>query len=229
MIEAGASRILDDDDESDAVFSPAKVRARLAKGQYTINAFRETLNWGRDRLFAMFEDGGRAETLVHARAHLVDECLRAAWTLHFPDQPAGLAMLAVGGYGRGELLPHSDIDIMLLHEGDALQRHRNPLERLTAFGWDIGLEVGQSVRTLDECVDEARKDITVITTLLEARPLCGDEVLAGRLEAALSPDVLWPVAEFFAGKKAEQQARYAKFDDTAYKLEPNVKDRKSVV
>lgn len=224
MIEAGASRILHDDDESDAVFSPAKVRARLAKGQYTINAFRETLNWGRDRLFAMFDDGGRAETLVHARAHLVDECLRAAWTLHFPDQPAGLAMLAVGGYGRGELLPHSDIDIMLLHEGDALQRHRSPLERLTAFGWDIGLEVGQSVRTLDECVDEARKDITVITTLLEARPLCGDEVLAGRLEAALSPDVLWPVAEFFAGKKAEQQARYAKFDDTAYKLEPNVKE-----
>lgn len=224
MIDAPAARRDDDDDGSDAVFSAAKVRARLAAGHYAISAFRDTLTWGRERLFAMFDDGGRSETLVHARAHLVDECLRAAWKLHFPEPTPGLAMLAVGGYGRGELLPHSDIDILLLHEGDALARHRGQLERLTAFGWDIGLEVGQSVRTLAECADESRKDITVITNLLESRPLCGDTELSARLDAALSPDKLWPVADFFAGKKAEQQARYAKFDDTAYKLEPNVKE-----
>lgn len=224
MNDVAVHRHGDDDDESDAVFSPAKVRARLAAGHYSVAAFRDTLTWGRERLFAMFDDGGRAETLVHARSHLVDECLRAAWKLHLPEQPTGLAMLAVGGYGRSELLPHSDIDILLLHDGDALERHRTQLERLTAFGWDIGLEVGQSVRTLAECAEESRKDITVITNLLESRPLCGDPVLSAKLDAALSPDLLWPVAEFFAGKKAEQQARYAKFDDTAYKLEPNVKE-----
>src|SRR3546814_17212997 len=98
-----------------------------------------------------FRSGMPADSLVHARAHLVDEVLRASWQKFLPDAPAGLALIAVGGYGRGELLPHSDIAILLLHRDGALERHRPALERMTAFGWDTGLEVGQTARPFAAC------------------------------------------------------------------------------
>ena len=214
----------DDGDEGANVFSAHRIRARLAAGQYSVASFRDTLAWGRERLFSLFHDGASAETLVHARSHLVDEVLRAVWTRFLPDDPPGLALVAVGGYGRSELLPHSDIDILLLHQNDALQLHRTALEQFTAFGWDIGLEVGQSVRTIEDCAQEAAKDITVITNLLEARQLTGDPRLIQEMQAALTPDKVWPVRAFFEAKKAEQAARYRKYDDTGYKLEPNVKE-----
>jgi [protein-PII] uridylyltransferase len=212
------------EEEAASVFSAQKVRTRLAQGGHSVAAFRDTLNWGRERLFSLFHDGVPADSLVHARAHLVDEILRAAWQKFLPDNPAGLAMVAVGGYGRAELLPHSDIDILLLHQGEAMEQHRPALEQLTAFGWDIGLEVGQSVRTVEDCVTEAGKDITVITNLLEARLLCGDGQLFQQMQQALTPERIWPVRDFFEAKKAEQEARYRKYDDTGYKLEPNVKE-----
>ncbi|MEC9361789.1 MAG: [protein-PII] uridylyltransferase [Pseudomonadota bacterium] len=212
------------EEEAATIFSAPRIRSRLAKGGYSITAFRETLTCGRDRLYALFHDGVPADSLVHARAHLVDEVLRAAWQKFLPEVTQGLTLVAVGGYGRGELLPHSDIDILLLHSGDALELHRKALEHLTAFGWDIGLEIGQSARTVDDCVAEAAKDITVITNLLEARLLTGDGDLYRQMQQALTPDRVWPVPAFFEAKKAEQAARYRKYDDTGYKLEPNVKE-----
>ncbi|HEX4894988.1 MAG TPA: [protein-PII] uridylyltransferase [Solimonas sp.] len=212
------------DEEAATIFSAHRIRTRLAQGGYSIAAFRDTLQWGRERLNGLFHEGMPADSLVHARAHLVDEVLCAAWQKFLPEGTQGLTLVAVGGYGRGELLPHSDIDILLLHEGQALETHRKGLEQMTAFGWDIGLEVGQSVRTVDECVTEAAKDITVITNLLEARLLTGDERLFQQMQQALTPDRVWPVKAFFEAKKAEQQARHRKYDDTGYKLEPNVKE-----
>ncbi len=212
------------EEEASTIFSAPRIRTRLSKGGYSIAAFRDTLLWGRDRLYALFHDGVPADSLVHARTHLVDEVLRAAWQKFLPEATEGLTLVAVGGYGRGELLPHSDIDILLLHSGDALELHRKSLEALTAFSWDIGLEIGQSARTVDDCVTEAAKDITVITNLLEARLLTGDGGLYRQMQAALTPDKVWPVRAFFEAKKAEQAARYRKFDDTGYKLEPNVKE-----
>ncbi|HVT34540.1 MAG TPA: [protein-PII] uridylyltransferase [Nevskiaceae bacterium] len=212
------------EDEELGIFSAQKVRSRLAQGGYAIAAFRDTLKWGRERLYGLFHDGTPADSLVHARAHLVDEILRAAWQKFLPDNPPGLTMVAVGGYGRGELLPHSDIDILLLHDGDALERNRPRLEQLTAFGWDIGLEVGQSVRTPDECAQEAAKDITVMTNMMEARLLTGDTRLYAQMQASITPDHVWPVKEFFEAKRNEQRIRYRKYDDTGYKLEPNVKE-----
>jgi [protein-PII] uridylyltransferase len=212
------------DEEAATIFSAPRVRSRLAQGGYSIAAFRDTLNWGRERLNGLFHEGMPADSLVHARAHLVDEVLRASWQKFLPDGATGLTLVAVGGYGRGELLPHSDIDILLLHNGNALETHRKALEQMTAFGWDIGLEVGQSARTVEECVSEAAKDITVITNLLEARLLTGDSGLFDAMQAALTPDHVWPVKAFFEAKKAEQAARYRKYDDTGYKLEPNVKE-----
>src|SRR5690606_32096591 len=89
--------------------------------------------------------------------------------------------------------------------------------------WDIGLEVGQSVRTVSECQDEARADVTVITNLMESRTLVGDEALRQAMLDAVGPQHMWTSAEFFRAKRAEQHARHAKFNDTEYNLEPNVK------
>ncbi len=212
------------EEEAAAIFSSPRIRSHLAQGGYSISAFRDTLIWGRERLYSLFHDGVPADSLVHARAHLVDEVLRAAWQKFLPPGTTGLTLAAVGGYGRGELLPHSDIDILVLHSGDALEHHRKALEALTAFSWDIGLEVGQSARTIEECVAEGGKDITVITNLLEARLLIGDDELFHEMQKALTPDKVWPVRSFFAAKKKEQSDRHRKYDDTGYKLEPNVKE-----
>ncbi|HSW14567.1 MAG TPA: [protein-PII] uridylyltransferase [Solimonas sp.] len=212
------------DEDASAIFSAPKIRSRLALGASPVAAFRDTLKWGRERLYALFHEGTAADALVHARSHLVDEVLRTAWQKFLPELTDGLTLVAVGGYGRSELLPHSDIDILLLHSGDALEKHRKALEEMTAFAWDIGLEVGQSVRTVQECVEEGGKDITVMTNLLEARLLIGDTALYQQMQQALTPDRVWPVKAFFEAKKAEQATRYRKYDDTGYKLEPNVKE-----
>jgi len=213
------------EDAAASVFSARKVRARLAReGQKPIAAFRDTLKWGRERLSSLFEEGAASDSLVHARAHLVDEVLHQAWLQFLPEQPAGLGLIAVGGYGRGELLPHSDIDLLVLHDEHALEANKSALEQFFAFLWDIGLEVGSGVRTVAECAELAAQDITVITNLIEARPLCGDGSLYAALQEAMTPDKMWPVDAFFRAKLDEQRKRYAKYDDTGYKLEPNVKE-----
>ena len=213
------------EDAAASVFSARKVRARLSReGQKPVIAFRDTLNWGRERLSSLFEEGAASDSLVHARAHLVDEVLHQAWLQFLPEQPAGLGLIAVGGYGRGELLPHSDIDLLVLHDEQLLPANKDALEKFFAFLWDIGLEVGSGVRTVAECAELAAQDITVITNLIEARPLCGDGRLYAALQEAMTPDKMWPVDAFFRAKLDEQRKRYAKYDDTGYKLEPNVKE-----
>ena len=207
-----------------SIFSASTVRARLAVPGQPVSAFRDTLSWGRDRLYGLFTEGTPAESLVHARAFLVDEVLRQAWAKFLPEEVDGLALVAVGGYGRGELLPHSDIDLLLLHDGKALDTVKGKLEQLMAFLWDMGLEVGSSVRTPKDCAKLAAGDITIMTALLEARPLIGDARLFQAMQQALAPDKVWPVAEFYKAKLEEQKARHRKFDDTGYKLEPNIKE-----
>ena len=213
------------EDESIAVFSARRVRNRLrADGGKPVAAFRETLAWGRERLVGLFDEGTPADSLVHARAHLVDEVLREAWTQFLPQSSGGLALIAVGGYGRGELLPHSDIDLLVLFDEASLEASKSQLENFFAFLWDIGLDVGSAVRSVSQCAELAASDVTVITNLTEARPLIGDLSLFAALQEAMRPEHMWPVDAFFRAKVAEQQARHAKYDDSAYKLEPNVKE-----
>ncbi|HUS25088.1 MAG TPA: [protein-PII] uridylyltransferase [Candidatus Binatia bacterium] len=213
---------LEVEDEA-AIFSASIIRGRLTAHDRAVPAFRETLNWGRDRLYALFQEGTPADSLVRARAFLVDEVLREAWQRFLPGQPEGLALVAVGGYGRGELLPHSDIDLLLLHDG-GLDALKPQLEPFMAFLWDIGLEVGSSVRTVNECQALARGDITIMTTLVESRLLAGDGTQFVRMQSALAPERVWPVKDFFKAKVDEQKKRHLKYDDTGYKLEPNVKE-----
>ncbi|MGH8203647.1 MAG: [protein-PII] uridylyltransferase, partial [Steroidobacteraceae bacterium] len=131
--------------------------------------------------------------------------------------------VAVGGYGRGELLPCSDIDVMVLLPQRADPAWNAALEGFLTFLWDIGLETGHSVRTIDDCQHEALADLGVATTLFEARLLAGPATLFDAMRRALAPDRLWTSRDFFEAKLSEQAERHHRFHDTAYNLEPNVK------
>jgi [protein-PII] uridylyltransferase len=163
------------------------------------------------------------ETLVHARAHLLDAVLERLWRTRLQGHCNDWALVAVGGYGRGELHPCSDVDILILVPARLDAAGLAALEHFVTFLWDIGLEVGHSVRTVAECAEESVADVGVMTTMLEARRLAGNLALFDAMRVALAPDQVWPVKEFFAAKVAEQVERHRKANDTAYNLEPNVK------
>jgi [protein-PII] uridylyltransferase len=201
----------------------ARLPSLLAEAKASPPAYRELLRQAHEELKARFQAEDPIEDLVHARAALIDIILREAWrTQHVADGDSW-ALVAVGGYGRGELHPCSDIDIMLLVPAPPDAHGRGIVERLVTFLWDIGLEVGHSVRTVEECVQESTADVSVMTTLLEARQLAGSTALVARMRDALSPEHVWPVKEFFEAKVREQSERHLKAHDTAYNLEPNVK------
>src|SRR5579872_2452755 len=185
--------------------------------------YRELLRRGHEDLKARFQAEEPVEELVHARAALVDTILRQVWREQFaPDDPRW-TLVAVGGYGRGELHPCSDIDLLLLSTAAPDEGQRAQVERFVAFLWDIGLEVGHSVRTIEQCAEESAAAVSVMTTLLDARLLAGSEALLARMRSALGPQHLWPQREFFEAKVREQVERHLKANDTAYNLEPNVK------
>lgn len=188
--------------------------------------FRSTLRDGRAALHGAFLSGANVDTHLHRHAALIDALLTRAWALHQPllDKRIDIALVAVGGYGRGELYPHSDVDLLLLLKREEHQRARPFAEAFLQFLWDLGLEVGHSLRSLKDCVSEAKKDITIATNLMEARLLRGDPELFAAMQAKTGPAKLWPPTKFFAAKFAEQQARHARYDDTAYNLEPNIKE-----
>lgn len=181
---------------------------------------RRTLQAGRAALKEAYLANGSPTALLRGTARLVDGVLRHAWETLAPGRH--LVLAAVGGYGRGELFPASDVDLLiLLPDGDA-SAHRAALERLIGILWDIGLDIGHSVRTPEECIAEGARDITVQTALLEARFLCGNRALFRRFDALFHGD-LDPLA-FFKAKRLEQEERYAKHNDTPYNLEPNCKE-----
>jgi len=185
--------------------------------------FRNTLEQGTETLAQGFRDSIPVSTLVSLRAKLIDSLLKRAWQLNMPEN-ADAALVAVGGYGRGELHPCSDIDLMILSDVIEREKLTENIAQLLTFLWDIGLEVGQSVRSVDECVEEAKQDITVTTNIMESRLLAGSQSLLQQMRDATSPDKIWPSDQFFKGKWEEQKQRYAKFDDTATNLEPNLKE-----
>ncbi len=186
------------------------------------SAWRELLNQANEELKRRFLAEEPVEDLVHARASLVDTVLREAWLGHCGAQDSW-TLVAVGGYGRGELHPASDIDILLLVPRALDAQGSAAVERLVTFLWDIGLEVGHSVRTVAECAEESVGNVSVMTTLIEARLLTGSADLLAAMRAALAPERIWPVKQFFEAKVREQTERHLKANDTAYNLEPNVK------
>jgi [protein-PII] uridylyltransferase len=187
---------------------------------------KKTLGEARELLRQRYQETGNGAALLRSHCRVVDRILRHAWRRM--DMHHSLALLAVGGYGRQQLFPYSDIDLLVLFPApkqagteldDAITCR---LEQWVRLLWDIGLEVGHSVRSLDQCAEEAAKDITVQTSLLEARQLAGNKRLfqqfSHNLTIGLDPGA------FFDAKLFEQEQRHERYHDATYNLEPNIKE-----
>lgn len=185
-----------------------------------VRHLRAELQAGQKTLREHYEATANARAMLHGRAKLVDAALRQLW--HAAALPPAYALVAVGGYGRGELYPASDVDVLILVPDDANPDSDPALEQLIGQFWDVGLEIGHSVRSIPDCLREAASDITVQTTLLEARFLAGQRKLYTRFSVAYAAALKAP--EFFKAKQLEQAERYARFNDTPYSLEPNCKE-----
>lgn len=198
----------------------------LAQDPDPLPRFRTALKAGRAALRRAHDQGAGGAAIVHAHAWLVDQLLVRAWDWHRARLAPGerLALAAVGGYGRGELAAASDVDILLLTPRRQPRRLAEFAHTLLQFLWDMGLEVGHSLRNPRDCAVEAKRDITVATNLMEARLLAGDRALFEDMRARTAPGKLWPPRAFFRAKWEEQIARHHRFHDTAYNLEPHVKE-----
>ncbi|PKQ39849.1 MULTISPECIES: [protein-PII] uridylyltransferase [Pseudomonas] len=205
------------------LFDRGQFQAELALKSSPIAAFKKAIRGAHEVLDARFRDGRDIRRLVEDRAWFVDQILQEAWKRFTWSEDADIALLAVGGYGRGELHPYSDIDLLILLDSSDHEIFREPIEGFLTLLWDIGLEVGQSVRSVDECAEEARADLTVITNLMESRTIAGPEHLRQRMQQVTSTDAMWPSKHFYLAKREERKARHGKYNDTEYNLEPNVK------
>ncbi|GAD63130.1 [protein-PII] uridylyltransferase [Aquipseudomonas alcaligenes] len=205
------------------LFDRGQFQAELALKSSPIAAFKKAIKQAREVLDGRFREGRDIRRLVEDRAWFVDQILQEAWKRFDWSEDADIALLAVGGYGRGELHPNSDIDLLILLDSADHEVFRTPIEGFLTLLWDIGLEVGQSVRSVAECAEEARADLTVVTNLMESRTIAGPEHLRQRMQEVTASDRMWPSKEFFLAKRKEAKARHAKYNDTEYNLEPNVK------
>lgn len=174
----------------------------------------------RAQIFSALIAPDDVDTAIHAHALVADDVLISRWNTHELNKTP-LALLAVGGYGRLELFPFSDVDILILHNGADVAKIPG-IEKFLSDAWDLGFDIGHSVRSIEECMTEAHADATVATALLERRLLCGDESHVDALQRVWHQR--FDVEHFVKAKRFEQQQRYARFEDTAYNLEPNVKE-----
>ncbi|MEP5765333.1 MAG: [protein-PII] uridylyltransferase [Halieaceae bacterium] len=197
------------------------LRQACADSNAPIAELKQACQHAQDWLHQQFREGREIGELLRLRAAFVDQLLSIIWE-RFEWQPEQLALVAVGGYGRGELHPHSDIDLLILVAEDATG-YEAQIEQFLTLLWDIKLDIGHSVRTPAECLENAAADITVTTTLMESRLIRGSSELLQQAQGLIGADKIWPSDEFFRAKLAEQSRRHAKYADTEYNLEPNVK------
>lgn len=184
---------------------------------------RQALKQGQLYLQQQFDSGSPIEELVYQRASFVDEILNQIWQQHISDDTP-VSLIAVGGYGRGELHPYSDIDVLILLDESLSDSPPGSLSSFLTQLWDVGLEIGHSVRTIQECRQQAEEDITIATNLLEARLLCGASNLFESLQQLTVTNKTWDTRRFFELKRQEQLERHQRYNDTANNLEPNIKE-----
>ncbi|MGB6007900.1 [protein-PII] uridylyltransferase [Castellaniella sp.] len=192
----------------------------IPSSQDGVTALRGHLQARRAEAIAAYRRHLRPELLLTTLRRIADEQVRELLKIH--PVPQGACVAAVGGYGRGELYPGSDLDILILLEHSPDADDRNRIETLIAALWDVGLEPGHSVRTVTQCRHEAAADITVQTALLETRWLAGSRGLFQQFRARMQEDL--DPREFYLAKRTEMQQRHARHQDTPYALEPNCKE-----
>ncbi|MDT8282350.1 MAG: [protein-PII] uridylyltransferase [Gammaproteobacteria bacterium] len=189
-----------------------------------IKILKDTVSTIDNGLKNLYQNGTDVNAIVYGRARLIDQLIELIYRHHFKDADQELSLIAVGGYGRGELHPKSDIDLMILLKDEENQQTKEQLEKFLMLLWDIRLEIGHSVRTIEECIEESTKDITVATNIMESRLLAGSDNLYQEMKQKTSADHIWDSRSFFQAKLDEQIQRSGKFNDTAYNLEPNIKE-----
>jgi [protein-PII] uridylyltransferase len=204
-------------------------RARVAA------LLKAALQHGRAEVRGRFERGNRGTETARELCFLVDQIVRAAhdfivtavFPLANPTQGERLALVAVGGYGRGELAPYSDIDLLFLQPHKATPHTGQVVEYLLYLLWDLGLKVGHATRSVADCINHAKQDVTIRTALLEARYLAGEQVLFLDLKKRFESDVIkGSGAQFLEAKLKERDERHARLGDSRYLVEPNVKEGK---
>ncbi len=192
--------------------------------QDNLQQFKQLLKQKDIELRHKFDPHKSVSKLLKEKSDFIDAILSCCWQHFLGGHAKQLSLIAVGGYGRRELFPYSDIDIVVLLDSEDTSPYQEALAHFFTFLWDIGLKPGQSVRTIKQCVEVAASDQTIITSLMENRLITGNTALHKTLNQQIAPDKIWPSDQFFAAKMEEQRQRYAKFHDTAYNLEPNVKE-----
>jgi len=177
-----------------------------------------------DRALAnAFRNGAEAAALARSRARLVERVLAHAWAAYL-GEGIDAALFAIGGFGRGALFPGSDVDLLVLAGSENPSGTTRSLETLFGCLWDIGLKPGHAVRTPAQCREIAAADVSVFTSLLDARRLAGAERFEIELQRIVDDRTLWSPAEYLSAKRADRHARHARHDDTTHNLEPNIKD-----
>lgn len=201
-------------------FDEAKFAQSIEESTDITETFRLALQSADEHLQARFLEGEEIHKIVRDRSALIDRLIYYAWQQYSWDN--NIALIAVGGYGRGEMHPHSDIDLLFLLRKDNPQKYKNSIEQFLTFLWDLQLQIGHSVRTPKQCGQSASEDVTIMTNLLERRIIVG----AGDLEETLEKHLqkIWPADAFFKAKLQEQQQRHSRHGITEFDLEPNVKE-----
>ncbi|HFB64785.1 MAG TPA: [protein-PII] uridylyltransferase [Aeromonadales bacterium] len=171
-----------------------------------------------------FSRGVDIQNLVNAQSRVVDQLLYHLWTSLLTHHRPQWSLVAVGGYGRAELHPGSDVDLMILIHEKPAGEDSELISQFITLIWDSGLELGHSVRTVKDCVTEAKKDITVATNLMEARLVAGSPLLFDEMRHLTGPAYIWPGESFYKAKFSEQKERHKHFFSSSYSLEPNIKE-----
>ena len=208
---------------SDQLLDRDALRTELANAATPVPLLRSALQNTSAILDERYKQNLNITEIVRGRAWVVDEILRIAWERQDWPKPKDISLVAVGGYGRGELLPHSDIDLLILTRNSRHAKYKEYISAFLTLLWDIGLEPGQSVRSIKQCKVEALNDITVATALMESRTLIGPPELHEKMMTLTSHKRVWPTKKFLRAKLDEQIERHEKYHDVDYALEPNVK------
>src|SRR5215831_12269013 len=210
------------------------MRPGLDRGAF-VAPLKAALTKGLAEIRRRFEATGDGAAVMREQSFLMDQLIRALFDLvtgniyPLPNPTSGerLALVAVGGYGRGELAPYSDIDVLFLLPYKRTPHTEQVLEYLLYLLWDLGLKIGQSTRSVEECLRQAKSDLTIRTGLLEARYLWGEQELFNELKRRFDAEIVKSTApQFVAAKLAERDARHQQVGDSRYQLEPNVKEGK---
>lgn len=206
------------------IFNKEKFMAELGKHGHGPRKFKKQYRSSELLLEQAFNSDQKINSIIQVRSKLIDTLIIQAWQYIGLPTEQEFCLIATGGYGRQELHPYSDVDLLILVADDFRKQYTSVLESLITFLWDIGFQISQSVRSLEESIHYATSDLSTATSLLDRRYLLGNKELYAKFVDEVSIQKLWDSQKFFTEKLAEQKLRYQKYGNTSYNLEPNIKE-----